>query len=65
MTIVPASRLSRAEMHMLGNNVAFAARQGSSRSAPVKRSLPIDDEGVEEPSVPAGMAPWAGREAVA
>ena len=50
---------------MLGNNIAFAGRQGSSRPAAAKRSLPINEEGANEPSVPAGAAPWAEQEAVA
>jgi hypothetical protein len=65
MTIVLASRLSRAEMHMLGNNVAFAPRRSSPKPAAVKRSLPSDEERRDESSAPAGAAPWAGQEAVA
>lgn len=65
MTIVPASRLSRAEMHILGNNVAFAPRRGSPKPAAVNRSLPADEEGRDESSAPAGAAPWAVQEAVA
>jgi hypothetical protein len=65
MTIVPASRLSRAEMHMLGNNVAFAPRRSSPKPAAVKRSLPTDEEGRDESAAPVGNAQWAGQEAVA
>ena len=48
MTLVPASCLSRAEMHMLGNNVVSAVREDRHHLAAVNRSLSIHDPAVDE-----------------
>ena len=48
MTIVPASSLSRAEMHMLGTNVVSAVREDRHDLAAVNRSLDVHGEAVDE-----------------
>jgi hypothetical protein len=65
MTIVPASSLSRADMRMLGTNVAFAVRKGPRTPEARQRSLPPSQEGQDEQATPAGSSSWHGREAVA
>jgi hypothetical protein len=65
MTIVPASRLSRAEMRMLGNNVVSAVGKDRAEVAVVPRSPAIPGEYVEDLSVQADAIPWVGRAAVA
>ena len=65
MTIVPASRLSRAEMRILGNNVVSSVSKDRAEVAVLPSSLATPDECVEELSAPADAAPWVGRAAVA
>jgi len=49
MTIVRASSLSRAEMHMLGNNVLPAVREDRRHDiAAVNRSLDVHGEAIDE-----------------
>ena len=48
MTVVPASSLSRAEMLMLGNNIAPRARAERVDLSAVNRSLNAHGEGVDE-----------------
>ena len=48
MTVVPASSLSRAEMLMLGNNIAPRARHDRVDLPAVNRSLDAHGEGVDE-----------------
>jgi len=48
MTIVRASRLSRAELYMLGNNVLTAVREDRHNLAAVNRSLHAHGEAVDQ-----------------
>jgi hypothetical protein len=52
MTIVPASRLSRADLCRLGNNVESVVLRDRSELAAINRSLSIHDEAVDEVVVP-------------
>ena len=52
MTIVPASRLSRADLCRLGNNVESVVRRDRSELAAINRSLSIHSEAVDEVVVP-------------
>ena len=52
MTIVPASRLSRADMCRLGNNVESVVRHDHLEMATTDRSLAIHGEAVDEVIVP-------------
>ena len=52
MTIVPASRLSRADLCRLGNNVESVVRRDRSEVAAINRSLAIHSEAVDEVVVP-------------
>ena len=66
MTIVHASNLSRAEMHMLGNNVLPAVREDRRHDlAAVNRSLEIHDAAVDELGVGPVTATANDLEAVA
>ncbi len=57
MTIVPASSLSPAEMHMLGTNVVAAVRQDHSDVSAVNRSLEMHGEAVDElTAIPPGAS---------
>jgi hypothetical protein len=52
MTIVPASRLSHADLCRLGNNVESVVRRDRSELAAINRSLAIHSEAVDEVVVP-------------
>ena len=66
MTIVRASSLSRAEMHMLGNNVLPAVREDRRHDlAAVNRSLEIHDAAVDELGAGPVIAAACGQPAVA
>ncbi len=60
MTIVPASSLSAAEIHMLGTNIVAAVQQDRSELSAVNRSLAIRGEAVDEL---AAIGPEAGSPA--
>ena len=65
MTLVPASSLSRAEMHMLGNNVLSAVCEDRHSLAAMNRSLAVHDATVDELGPGPVMAAAHGQEAVA
>ena len=66
MTLVPASCLSRAEMHMLGTNVVSAVREdGRHDLAAVNRSLDAHGEAVDELGPGPVTAAPHGQQAVA
>jgi len=65
MTIVPASMLSRAEMHMLGANVVAAVRRERSPSTVESPSPDIPDSSVDEHAVPLAVSGARHQEAVA
>lgn len=65
MTIVPASMLSRAEMHMLGTNVVAAVRRGHSRSAAPDPSPDVPDSSVDERAAPLAVTGAQSQQAVA
>ena len=58
MTIVPASRLSPAEMNMLGTNVVAAVRLDRWDLSAVNRSLEMHGEAVDE-LMPVGRGAWS------
>jgi len=66
MTLVPASSLSRAELHMLGVNVVSAVREDRRHDlAAVNRSLDIHGEAVDELHTTPEITVAGDRQAVA
>ena len=61
MTIVPASRLSRADLCRLGNNVESVVRRDHSEMAAIDRSLPIHIEAAADVLRPEIELPSAVR----
>ena len=65
MTIVPASMLSRAEMHMLGANVVAAVRREQPRSTAPNPSPGVPAGSVDERAAPLAVTGAQSHQAVA